>query len=102
MLQPAFVTNLTGKARPHYRYRDVGSAAYICRGHALLQAGPIKLAGFFGWLGWGLIHIAFLAGLENRISTVATWLATIARAPPHGPNVHPTVARLHPSTPTPG
>jgi len=73
--------DLTGKARPHYRYRDVGSAAYICRGHALLQAGPIKLAGFFGWLGWGLIHIAFLAGLENRISTVATWLATIARAP---------------------
>jgi NADH dehydrogenase len=72
--------DLTGKARPHYRYRDVGSAAYICRGHALLQAGPIKLAGFFGWLGWGLIHIAFLAGLENRISTVATWLATIARA----------------------
>jgi NADH:ubiquinone reductase (H+-translocating) len=80
--------DLAGKARPHYRYRDVGSAAYISRGHALLQAGPVKLAGFIGWLGWGLIHIAFLTGLENRISTLATWLATIAR-PPHRPNVHP-------------
>ena len=30
--------------------------------------------------GLGLIHIAFLTGLENRISTLATWLATIARA----------------------
>jgi NADH dehydrogenase len=72
--------DLDGKARRPYRYRDLGSAAYLCRGHALLQAGPVKLAGFFGWLGWGLIHIAFLAGLENRISTVATWLAAIAGA----------------------
>ncbi len=72
--------DLDGKARRPYRYRDLGTAAYLCRRHALLQAGPVKLAGFFGWLGWGLIHIAFLTGVENRISTVATWLATIARA----------------------
>jgi NADH:ubiquinone reductase (H+-translocating) len=72
--------DLEGKARKPYRYRDLGSAAYISRGHALLQAGPVKLAGFIGWLGWGFIHIAFLTGVENRISTVASWLATIARA----------------------
>jgi NADH dehydrogenase len=72
--------DLDGKARRPYRYRDLGSAAYICRGHALLQAGPVKLAGVLGWLGWGFIHIAFLTGVENRISTVATWLGTIARA----------------------
>jgi NADH dehydrogenase len=72
--------DLAGKPRKRYRYRDLGSAAYISRGHALMQAGPVKLAGFFGWLGWGLIHIVFLTGTQNRISTVATWLATIARA----------------------
>jgi NADH:ubiquinone reductase (H+-translocating) len=72
--------DLDGKPRRPYRYRDLGSAAYISRGHALLQAGPVKLAGFFGWLGWGLIHIAFLTGVENRISTLATWLASIARS----------------------
>ncbi len=72
--------DLAGKPRRPYRYRDLGSAAYISRGHALLQGGPVKLAGFVGWLGWGLIHIAFLTGLENRISTLAIWLATIARA----------------------
>ena len=70
---------LAGRSRRPYRYRDLGSAAYISRGHALLQAGPVKLAGFVGWVGWGVIHIAFLTGLENRISTVASWLATIAR-----------------------
>ena len=71
---------LAGKPRRPYRYRDLGSAAYISRGHALLQAGPVKLAGVVGWLAWGFIHIAFLTGVENRISTVATWLGTIARA----------------------
>lgn len=72
--------DLKGKPRKPFRYRDVGSAAYISRGHALLQAGPVKLTGVMGWLGWGFIHIAFLTGVQNRVSTVATWLSTIARA----------------------
>jgi NADH dehydrogenase len=72
--------DLAGKPRKPYRYRDLGSAAYISRGHALVEAGPIQLAGFLGWLGWGLIHIAFLTGVQNRVSTLATWLITIARA----------------------
>ena len=72
--------DLAGRRRKNYRYRDLGSAAYISRGHALLQAGPVKLTGALGWLGWGLIHIAFLTSVRNRFSTVATWLATIARA----------------------
>ncbi|GJF19125.1 NADH dehydrogenase [Mycolicibacterium cyprinidarum] len=71
---------LEGKPRRAYRYRDLGSAAYISRWNALLQVGPIKLAGFAGWLAWGLIHIAVLTGVRNRASTVMTWLATIARA----------------------
>jgi NADH dehydrogenase len=72
--------DLNGRRRKDFRYRDLGSAAYISRGHALLQAGPVKLAGLLGWLGWGFIHIAFLTGVRNRFSTVGTWMATIARA----------------------
>jgi NADH dehydrogenase len=72
--------DLAGEPRKPYRYRDLGTAAYISRGHALLQAGPVRLTGFLGWLGWGFVHIAFLTGVQNRISTVATWLSAIARA----------------------
>lgn len=68
-----------GKPRRPYRYRDLGSAAYISRRNALLQVGPVKVSGFAGWIAWGLLHIAFLTGMRNRISTVFTWLATIAR-----------------------
>jgi NADH dehydrogenase len=72
--------DLAGKPRRPYRYRDLGSAAYISHGSALLQIGPIKVSGYLGWLAWGLIHIATLTGVSNRVSTVATWLASIARA----------------------
>ncbi|KMO75342.1 NADH dehydrogenase [Mycolicibacterium chlorophenolicum] len=70
---------LADRPRRDYRYRDLGSAAYISHGNALLQVGRLKMSGFPGWLAWGVLHIAFLTGLSNRVSTVATWLATIAR-----------------------
>ena len=71
--------DLAGKPRKPYRYRDLGSAAYISRGNAVLQVGRIRLTGFLGWLAWGFIHIAFLTGVSNRLSTLATWFASIAR-----------------------
>lgn len=72
--------DIAGRRRKPYRYRDLGSAAYISRRKALLQIGPVKVSGFLGWLAWGFIHIAFLTGLSNRVATVTTWLATIARS----------------------
>jgi NADH:quinone reductase (non-electrogenic) len=60
-----------------FRYRDLGSAAYICRGHAVLKLGRLELSGFVGWLLWGAIHIAFLAGVRNRFATLASWLLTL-------------------------
>ncbi len=71
--------DLAGRPRRRYRYHDLGSAAYISHRNALLQLGPLRIAGVLGWLAWGLIHIAFLTGVKNRVSTVTTWLAYIAR-----------------------
>ena len=61
-----------------FRFRDLGTAAYISRGHALVRKGPIKLSGFLGWVAWGGIHIAFLSGARNRLSTLTSWLWTLA------------------------
>lgn len=60
-----------------FRYRDLGSAAYIARRHAVLQAGPLHLSGFLGWAAWGVIHIAFLAGVRNRGGTLINWATTL-------------------------
>jgi NADH dehydrogenase len=61
-----------------FRYRDLGSAAYISRGHAIVSAGPVRLSGRLGWLAWGLIHITFLTGFRNRAGAILTWMTTLA------------------------
>lgn len=67
-----------GAARAPFTYRDLGSAAYIARGHALVQAGPLRMSGLLGWLSWGVIHIAFLSGNRIRVGTLVNWAATLA------------------------
>ncbi|GAA3705208.1 NAD(P)/FAD-dependent oxidoreductase [Gordonia hankookensis] len=66
-----------GTDRAAFRYHDLGSAAYIARRHAVVQAGKLQLSGYLGWLAWGVIHIAFLAGMRNRMGTVMNWSATL-------------------------
>jgi NADH:ubiquinone reductase (H+-translocating) len=62
-----------------FRYRDVGSAAYISRGRAVLSAGPLRLGGFAGWVAWLFIHIAFLTGYRNRAGAILTWWLAFTR-----------------------
>jgi NADH:ubiquinone reductase (H+-translocating) len=62
-----------------FRYRDLGSAAYISRGRAVVSAGPLKTGGFIGWWIWLFIHIAFLTGYRNRIAAVLTWWVAFTR-----------------------
>jgi NADH dehydrogenase len=68
-----------GAAYPSFRYRDLGSAAYLSRGHAIVSAGPLHFGGFGGWLVWLFIHLAFLTGYRNRASAVLTWAVAFAR-----------------------
>jgi NADH:ubiquinone reductase (H+-translocating) len=62
-----------------FRYHDLGSAAYISRGNALMSAGPLKLSGLPGWIGWLFIHIAFLTGYRNRLGAILTWWSAFLR-----------------------
>jgi NADH:quinone reductase (non-electrogenic) len=72
---------VTGRgAEKPFRYRSLGTAAYISRGRALLSLGPLHLRGFPGWLGWLFFHIAFLTtGFRNRVGAILTWLLALAR-----------------------
>jgi len=62
-----------------FRYHDLGSAAYIARGNAVVSAGPLHVSGLAGWIGWLLIHIGFLTGLRNRLGAIVTWWPAFAR-----------------------
>jgi NADH dehydrogenase len=62
-----------------FRYRDLGSAAYISRGHAVVSAFGLQFGGFAGWWAWLFIHIGFLTGYRNRVGTILSWWFAFTR-----------------------
>ena len=62
-----------GGAEKRFRYRDLGTLASISRSFAVAEMGPIRVAGFVAWLLWLFVHLAFLTGFKNRVSTVFHW-----------------------------
>jgi NADH dehydrogenase len=73
-----------------FKYRDLGTAAYISRFNAVVELGPVKFWGMPGWWIWGLIHIAMLSGVPNRIGAVIGWLFHITRDARHERAITPT------------
>jgi NADH:ubiquinone reductase (H+-translocating) len=54
-----------------FHYRDKGTMATIGRGDAVLQMpAGIRLRGVPAWLGWIVLHIAYLLGGRNRVQTL--------------------------------
>jgi NADH dehydrogenase len=60
-------------ARQPFVYRDKGSLAVIGKAKAVAHIGKLQLGGFFAWLLWGGIHIAFLIGFRNRVLVLLSW-----------------------------
>ena len=62
-----------------FRYHDLGSAAYISRGRAVVSTKKLHFGGFPGWVAWLFIHIGFLTGWRNRIGALFSWWFAFAR-----------------------
>jgi len=71
---------LEGRRRvsPPFRYLDMGSAAYISRGRAVVKMGRFHASGVPGWLIWLFIHIVFLTGFRSRIGALLSWAVVFA------------------------
>lgn len=68
---------LKGEETKQFRYRDLGSVATIGRFRAIVSVKGIHLSGFPGWLVWMFVHLAFLTGFGNRLSTMLKWLRSM-------------------------
>jgi NADH:ubiquinone reductase (H+-translocating) len=60
-----------------FHYRDLGSVATIGRFRAIVSVKGIHLSGFPGWVVWMFVHLAFLTGFGNRLSTMLKWLRSM-------------------------
>ena len=68
------VRRLRGEpAGPPFKYFDKGSMATISRFHAVASVGKIRAAGFFAWLMWLGVHVMYLIGFKNRLTTMLHW-----------------------------
>jgi NADH:ubiquinone reductase (H+-translocating) len=56
-----------------FKYRDLGSAAAIGRFRAIVSVRGLRLSGFPGWVVWAFVHLAFLTGFGNRLTTILKW-----------------------------
>ena len=73
---------LEGKPEPEpFKYFDKGSMATISRFRAVANVGKLELRGFIAWLAWLFIHILYLVGFQQKISTLGHWtVAFLGRA----------------------
>ena len=56
-----------------FSYFDKGNMAVVGRNFAILEVGSIRMAGFFAWLGWAMVHIVYLAATGNRLRVITQW-----------------------------
>ena len=64
--------------RVPFKYFDKGSMATISRYHAVAKIGKLEFGGFIAWLSWLVLHLVYLVGFKNRISTLLSWMITFS------------------------
>jgi NADH:ubiquinone reductase (H+-translocating) len=62
--------------REPFQYFDKGSMATISRFSAVAQIGPLEFGGVLAWFAWLLLHLVYLIGFKNKITTVLSWTVT--------------------------
>ena len=70
----ARVTNTAGPGS--FTYRDKGSMATISKFAAVTQIGRLQLTGFVARLAWLFLHLLYIAGFKQRITTLLSWFIT--------------------------
>ena len=64
--------------KPAFKYHDKGSLATVSRFSAVAQIGPIRATGLPAWLLWLFVHLMYLVGFEQRITTLFHWAVSFA------------------------
>ncbi|MDX2355356.1 NAD(P)/FAD-dependent oxidoreductase [Dietzia sp. PP-33] len=59
--------------RPPFKYFDKGSMATVSRYSAVVKVGRLEISGFIAWVMWLVVHLAYLVGFKNRLTTMFSW-----------------------------
>jgi NADH dehydrogenase len=64
---------LEGKEPEPFKYTYKGSMIVVGRNIAVTKIGDMEIKGFFAWVLWLFIHIAYLIGFRNKIFVLVNW-----------------------------
>lgn len=68
------VRRLRGETEPEpFVFHDKGSMATVSRFHAIALVGGREVAGFPAWVLWLGVHVFYLIGFKNRVTTLLHW-----------------------------
>jgi len=62
--------------REPFQYFDKGSMATVSRFSAVAKIGPLEFGGFIAWLAWLVLHLVYLVGFKNQVTTLLSWAMT--------------------------
>ena len=59
-----------------FRYFDKGNMATIGRFAAVANVGKLHFSGLLGWLMWLSVHLFYLIGFKNKVTTLLHWVVS--------------------------
>ncbi len=62
------------EASKPFKYVDKGSMATIAKFNAVVKVGKFEITGFVAWAMWLVLHLLYIAGFKQRISTLLRWV----------------------------
>jgi NADH:quinone reductase (non-electrogenic) len=64
-----------GQPTRPFCYFDKGMMAITGRNAAIVQTGRLRLTGRLAWIAWGFLHLTYLPGAVNRMTTGLKYLS---------------------------
>ena len=62
--------------RAPFAYRDKGSMATISKYQAVVSVGRLRLWGFPAWVAWLVLHLLYITGFKQQLTTLLRWFIT--------------------------
>ena len=63
-----------GKSLNPFRYRNLGAMATVGRNRAVAEFSTMKMAGFWAWIMWLVVHLRSILGIRNKSIVLFNWV----------------------------
>ncbi|MFC2488247.1 MAG: NAD(P)/FAD-dependent oxidoreductase [Alloprevotella sp.] len=63
-----------GKSLKPFRYRNLGAMATVGRNRAVAEFSTMKMAGFWAWIMWLVVHLRSILGIRNKSIVLFNWM----------------------------